>query len=69
MMTVSYMNVLAEMLSITFSWVDTGALLETHTFAEYSIHPIEEDISPWMMMIRTYQAAVTSRYLNYRTLS
>jgi hypothetical protein len=62
-MTVSYMDVLAEMLSIKISWVDTWALLEIHTFAEYSIHPIEEDTSPCMMMIRTYQAAVTLEML------
>jgi hypothetical protein len=63
-MTLSYMNVLAEILSITISWVGTGMLLETHTFAEYSIYPIEEDTSPWMMMmIRTSRAAVTFEML------
>lgn len=57
-MIVSYMNVLPGILRIMLSWVDTGELLETHSLAEYSTYVIEEDTSPWMMMIRTYQAAV-----------
>ncbi len=55
--TVSYTDVLPGILRMMIFWVETGQLLETHTLVEYSTSPVEEDISPWMMMIRLYQAA------------
>lgn len=56
-MTVSYVNDLSGILRIMLFWVDTGQLLETHTLAEYTTYPSGEDISPWMILIRVYQAA------------